>query len=75
MDELHGHLPPEFLNRIDEVIVFHPLGLDEIKQVVEIQAAHLRKPLADKRISLELTDGAKALLGKEDFDPVFGAGP
>jgi ATP-dependent Clp protease ATP-binding subunit ClpB len=75
LEELLQHLRPEFLNRIDEVIVFHPLGLDEIKQVVEIQAAHLRKRLADKRISLELTDGAKALLAKEGFDPVFGARP
>jgi len=75
LEELRAHLRPEFLNRIDEVIVFHSLGLDEIKQVVEIQAAHLRKRLADKRISLELTDGAKALLAKEGFDPVFGARP
>jgi ATP-dependent Clp protease ATP-binding subunit ClpB len=75
LEELRGHLRPEFLNRIDEVIVFHSLGLDEIKQVVEIQAAHLRKRLAEKRISLELTDGAKALLAKEGFDPVFGARP
>jgi ATP-dependent Clp protease ATP-binding subunit ClpB len=75
LEELRAHLRPEFLNRIDEVIVFHSLGLDEIKQVVEIQAAHLRKRLADKRISLELTDGAKALLAREGFDPVFGARP
>ena len=74
-EELRAHLRPEFLNRIDEIIVFHPLGLDEIKQVVEIQAAHLRKRLADKRIGLELTDSAKALLAKEGFDPVFGARP
>ena len=69
------HLRPEFLNRIDEVIVFHSLGLDEIKQIVEIQLAHLRKRLAEKRIGLELTDGAKALLAKEGFDPAFGARP
>jgi ATP-dependent Clp protease ATP-binding subunit ClpB len=75
LEELRAHLRPEFLNRIDEVIVFHSLGLDEIKQVVEIQLAHLRKRLAEKRISLELTDGAKALLAKEGFDPVFGARP
>jgi ATP-dependent Clp protease ATP-binding subunit ClpB len=75
LEELRQHLRPEFLNRIDEVIVFHPLGLDEIKQVVDIQAAHLRKRLADKRITLELSDGAKTLLAKEGFDPVFGARP
>jgi ATP-dependent Clp protease ATP-binding subunit ClpB len=75
LEELRQHLRPEFLNRIDEVIVFRPLGLDEIKQVVDIQAAHLRKRLADKRIGLDLADGAKALLAREGFDPVFGARP
>jgi ATP-dependent Clp protease ATP-binding subunit ClpB len=75
LEELRRHLRPEFLNRIDEVIVFRPLGLDEIKQVVDIQAAHLRKRLAEKRIGLELADGAKALLAREGFDPVFGARP
>jgi ATP-dependent Clp protease ATP-binding subunit ClpB len=75
LEELRQHLRPEFLNRIDEVIVFRPLGLDEIKQVVDIQSAHLRKRLADKRITLELGDGAKALLAREGFDPVFGARP
>jgi ATP-dependent Clp protease ATP-binding subunit ClpB len=75
LEELRQHLRPEFLNRIDEVIVFRSLGLDEIKAVVDIQAAHLRKRLGDKRITLELTDGAKALLAREGFDPVFGARP
>jgi ATP-dependent Clp protease ATP-binding subunit ClpB len=75
LEELRQHLRPEFLNRIDEVIVFRSLGLDEIKAVVDIQAAHLRKRLEDKRITLELTDAAKALLAKEGFDPVFGARP
>jgi ATP-dependent Clp protease ATP-binding subunit ClpB len=75
LEELRQHLRPEFLNRIDEVIIFRPLGLEEIKQVVDIQSAHLRQRLADKRITLELTDGAKALLAKEGFDPVFGARP
>ena len=75
LEELRQHLRPEFLNRIDEVIVFHPLGLEEIKRVVEIQAAHLRKRLAEKRITLDLSDGAKALLAQEGFDPVFGARP
>ncbi len=75
LEELRQHLRPEFLNRIDEVIVFRSLGLDEIKAVVDIQAAHLRKRLGDKRIALELTDDAKALLAREGFDPVFGARP
>jgi ATP-dependent Clp protease ATP-binding subunit ClpB len=75
LEELRQHLRPEFLNRIDEVIVFRPLGLEEIKQVVDIQAEHLRKRLAEKRITLELTDTAKAVLAREGFDPVFGARP
>jgi ATP-dependent Clp protease ATP-binding subunit ClpB len=75
LEELRQHLRPEFLNRIDEIIVFHSLGLEEIKRVVDIQAAHLQKRLAEKRITLELSDGAKALLAKEGFDPVFGARP
>jgi ATP-dependent Clp protease ATP-binding subunit ClpB len=75
LEELRQHLRPEFLNRIDEVIVFRPLGLEEIKQVVDIQTAHLRKRLAEKRITLELTEAAKGLLAREGFDPVFGARP
>jgi ATP-dependent Clp protease ATP-binding subunit ClpB len=75
LEELRQHLRPEFLNRIDEVIVFRSLGIEEIKQVVDIQAAHLRKRLAEKRITLELSDSAKAVLAKEGFDPVFGARP
>jgi ATP-dependent Clp protease ATP-binding subunit ClpB len=75
LQELRQHLRPEFLNRIDEVIVFAPLGLEEIKRVVDIQAAHLVRRLADKRIALELTDAARAVLAREGFDPVFGARP
>ena len=75
LDELRQHLRPEFLNRIDEVIVFAPLGLDEIKRVVDIQATHLQRRLAEKRITLELTDGARAVLAREGFDPVYGARP
>ncbi len=75
MEELRNHLRPEFLNRIDEVIVFKSLGEDEIARIVEIQASYLRKRLAQKRIALELTDAAKAVLAREGFDPVYGARP
>jgi ATP-dependent Clp protease ATP-binding subunit ClpB len=75
LEELRRQLRPEFLNRIDEIIVFQSLGLSEIKQVVEIQLAQLQKRLADKRITLELSDAAKAVLAREGFDPVFGARP
>jgi ATP-dependent Clp protease ATP-binding subunit ClpB len=75
LEELRAHLRPEFLNRIDEVIVFQSLGPAEIARIVDIQSEGLRKRLADKRIGLELTAAAKALLAREGFDPVFGARP
>jgi ATP-dependent Clp protease ATP-binding subunit ClpB len=75
LEELRNHLRPELLNRIDEVIVFSSLGLDQITRIVDIQLDHLRKRLADKRMTLEVTDAAKGLLAREGFDPVFGARP
>jgi ATP-dependent Clp protease ATP-binding subunit ClpB len=75
MQELRNTLRPEFLNRIDEVVIFHPLGRAEIARIVDIQLGALRKRLADRRIELEVTDAAKALLGKEGYDPTFGARP
>jgi ATP-dependent Clp protease ATP-binding subunit ClpB len=75
MDELRRTLRPEFLNRIDEIVVFHPLGREELAHIVEIQLGHLRRRPADKRITLEVTDAAKALLAREGYDPTFGARP
>ena len=75
LEELRTHLRPEFLNRIDEVVVFQSLGPGEIARIVDIQSEGLRKRLAAKRIGLELSDPAKALLAREGFDPVFGARP
>jgi ATP-dependent Clp protease ATP-binding subunit ClpB len=75
MQELRNTLRPEFLNRIDEVVIFAPLGRAELAKIVDIQVGHLRRRLADKRIELELTDAAKALLGREGYDPTFGARP
>jgi ATP-dependent Clp protease ATP-binding subunit ClpB len=75
MQELRNTLRPEFLNRIDEVVIFSPLGRDEIAKIVDIQLGYLRWRLADKRIELELTDAAKALLAREGYDPTFGARP
>jgi len=66
---------PEFLNRIDEIVIFNGLTIEEITQIVEIQAANLSKRLADKHIVLFLTDAAKELLALEGFDPVYGARP
>ncbi len=75
MQELRNTLRPEFLNRIDEIVIFHPLGRAEIAKIVEIQSEHLRRRLAEKRIQLELTEAAKSLLAKEGYDPTFGARP
>jgi ATP-dependent Clp protease ATP-binding subunit ClpB len=75
MQELRNTLRPEFLNRIDEVVIFHALGRDEITRIVDIQLAGLRKRLEDRRIHLEVTDTARALLAREGYDPTFGARP
>jgi ATP-dependent Clp protease ATP-binding subunit ClpB len=75
MEELRGQLRPEFLNRIDEVIVFRPLSREQLGQIVEIQLGQLRKLLQDRKITLELTDAARQRLVEEGYDPVYGARP
>jgi ATP-dependent Clp protease ATP-binding subunit ClpB len=75
MEEVRAQLRPEFLNRIDEVIVFQPLSRAQIGQIVEIQLGRLRKLLADRKIGLELTDAAREQLGEEGYDPIYGARP
>jgi ATP-dependent Clp protease ATP-binding subunit ClpB len=75
MEALHGHFKPEFLNRVDDVIIFHPLGKEELVKIVELRLEDLRRLLADRKISLELTDAAKELLFTEGYDPNFGARP
>ena len=75
MQELRNTLRPEFLNRIDEVVIFMPLGREHIDRIVDIQLGHLRRRLASKRIELEVSDTAKALLAREGYDPTFGARP
>ena len=74
-EELRRQFRPEFLNRVDEIVVFHKLGIEQIKQIVEIQLSRLTKRLADQRMTLTVSDAAKALLAKEGYDPVFGARP
>ncbi len=66
---------PEFLNRIDETIIFKPLGLEQIKEIVDIQVTHLQKRLLDRKINLELTDRAKETISEKGYDPVYGARP
>ncbi len=75
MEALHGHFKPEFLNRVDDVILFHPLGKEELVKIVELRLEDLRRLLADRKISLELTEAAKELLFTEGYDPNFGARP
>jgi ATP-dependent Clp protease ATP-binding subunit ClpB len=74
-DVLRGHFRPEFLNRVDEVIIFNPLGREEIKRIVDIQLTGLKKRLQDRGITLTLTDGAREILAEDGFDPTFGARP
>jgi ATP-dependent Clp protease ATP-binding subunit ClpB len=75
MEALHGHFKPEFLNRVDDVILFHPLGKEELVKIVDLRLEDLRRLLADRKISLELTEAAKELLFTEGYDPNFGARP
>jgi ATP-dependent Clp protease ATP-binding subunit ClpB len=75
LDALRGHFRPEFLNRVDEILVFHPLDRSQIKQIVDIQLARLRKRLEDRHIVLELSDSAKEFLARSGYDPTYGARP
>jgi ATP-dependent Clp protease ATP-binding subunit ClpB len=75
MDALRGTFRPEFLNRVDEIIIFNSLGLEEIKKIVGIQMNYLSKRLENNKITIELTDRAKEFLANTGFDPVYGARP
>ena len=75
MNALHGHFKPEFLNRVDDIIIFSPLGKEQLVKIIELRLEDVRRLLADRKISLELTDAAKDLLLTEGFDPNFGARP
>jgi ATP-dependent Clp protease ATP-binding subunit ClpB len=74
-DALREHFRPEFLNRIDEIIFFHALSREHLKQIVDIQLAGLVKRLEERKIHVELTDKAKELLVREGYDPTYGARP
>jgi ATP-dependent Clp protease ATP-binding subunit ClpB len=75
MQALHSHFRPEFLNRVDDVIVFTPLGKEQLVKIIDLRLEDLRRLLADRKISIELTDATKDLLFSEGFDPNFGARP
>jgi len=75
MAELRRTFRPEFLNRIDDIVVFHRLGRNDLDRIVEIQLGRLRKLLAERDLDLELTPAALRFLGDEGYDPVYGARP
>jgi ATP-dependent Clp protease ATP-binding subunit ClpB len=75
MDTLRDHFRPEFLNRIDEIIFFHPLDREHLKKIIDIQIANLVKRLEERKIHVLLTDAAKEQLVREGYDPVYGARP
>jgi ATP-dependent Clp protease ATP-binding subunit ClpB len=75
MERVQAHFRPEFINRIDDIVVFHPLGSEQIRSIVDIQLAGLRARLADRDMTLVLTVAARDQLGEAGFDPVYGARP
>ena len=75
MDDLRGHFRPEFLNRLDEIIMFKPLTKDNIGNIINLLVADLNKRLADREITVELTDAAKQYIVEHGYDPVYGARP
>jgi ATP-dependent Clp protease ATP-binding subunit ClpB len=75
MEALRLHFRPEFLNRVDDILIFHRLTLDQLRQIVDLQMARLRKLLEERHIELELTDKAKEFLAEAGYDPVYGARP
>jgi ATP-dependent Clp protease ATP-binding subunit ClpB len=75
LEALRAHFRPEFLNRVDEIIVFNALSEEDIKKIVDIQIRQLNKRLAEKHLEVQLTDAAKALLAEKGYDPMYGARP
>ena len=75
MEALRAHFRPEFLNRVDEIIVFHPLSREEMRKIIDVQLRGLMKRLEDRKIHVEVTDRAKDLLMTEGYDPAYGARP
>jgi len=75
MEELRKQFRPEFLNRVDDIVVFHPLGENQLTHIVDLRLADLLKLLADRRIVLELTDAARTAIFKAGYDRAYGARP
>jgi ATP-dependent Clp protease ATP-binding subunit ClpB len=75
LEIVQQHFRPEFVNRVDDIVVFHPLGREQLRSIVDIQLGYLRRRLAERDIELSLDDAARDLLGEAGFDPVYGARP
>jgi ATP-dependent Clp protease ATP-binding subunit ClpB len=75
MEIVQQSFRPEFINRIDDIVVFHPLGSSQIRAIVDIQLIYLQKRLQERNMDLLLDDAARDLLGEAGFDPVYGARP
>jgi ATP-dependent Clp protease ATP-binding subunit ClpB len=75
MKLMHAHFRPEFLNRVDETLIFHTLSQNDIRQIVDIQLARFSERLAAQDITVKVSDEAKELLAERGYDPVFGARP
>jgi ATP-dependent Clp protease ATP-binding subunit ClpB len=75
MEIVQQHFRPEFINRVDDIVVFHPLGSEQIRAIVDIQLQYLKKRLLERNMELELDDKARDLIGQAGFDPVYGARP
>jgi ATP-dependent Clp protease ATP-binding subunit ClpB len=75
MEIVGTHFRPEFINRVDDIVVFHPLGRDHIRKIVDIQLGYLRERLAERDMRIHLSDAARDRLADAGFDPVYGARP
>ncbi len=75
METLKENFKPEFLNRVDEVVIYHGLPIEQIKKIVDIQVKELQNRLAERRITLRVTDKAREYLAQEGYDPAYGARP
>jgi ATP-dependent Clp protease ATP-binding subunit ClpB len=75
LEVLRGHFKPEFLNRVDDIVIFHQLSREQIGEIIEVQLERLRRLLAERDVALVLDDSAKQLLSREGYDPTYGARP
>ncbi|MGH9060275.1 MAG: ATP-dependent chaperone ClpB, partial [Acidimicrobiales bacterium] len=75
LQTVQRHFKPEFLNRLDDIVVFHALGTEQLTSIVDIQVARLADRLAQRRLHLEVTAGAREWLALNGFDPIYGARP